>query len=72
MKIELSLDEAYARASKGLRQKMEYSITLLQKAERLALAYDNRGGISLHSAEEKTRKPYYILPSWLAYNTRDT
>ena len=72
MKIELSLDEAYARASAGLRQKMEYSITLLQKAERLALAYDSRGGISLRSAEEKTRKPYYILPSWLAYNTRDT
>ena len=72
MKIELSLDEAYARASKGLRQKMEYSITLLQKAERLALAYDSWGGISLHSAEEKTRKPYCILPSWLAYNTRDT
>lgn len=66
MKIELSLDEAYARASAELRQKMEYSITLLQKAERLALAYDSRGGISLHSAEEKTRKPYCILPSWLA------
>lgn len=47
MKVELSLDEAYARASKGLRQKMEYSITLLQKAERLALAYDSRGGYFL-------------------------
>ena len=51
---------------------MEYSVSLLQKAERLALAYDRRGGISLHSAEEKTRKPYCILPSWRAYNTRDT
>jgi hypothetical protein len=72
MKIELTLDEAYARASEGLRQKMEYSIRLLQKAERLALAYDRRGGISLHSAEEKTAKPYYTSPSWRAYNTRDT
>lgn len=51
---------------------MEYSIRLLQKAERLALAYDRRGGISLHSAEEKTRKPYCTSPSWRAYNTRDT
>ena len=43
MNIELTLDEALARASEGLRQKMEYSIRLLQKAERLALAYDQRG-----------------------------
>lgn len=43
MKIELTLDEAYARASFGLRQKMQYSIRLLQKAERLALAYDAGG-----------------------------
>ena len=47
MKIELTLDEAYARASGRLRQKMEYSIRLLQKAERLALAYDSRGGYYL-------------------------
>ena len=47
MKIDLSLNEAYARASSGLRQKMEYSIRLLRKAERLALAYDSRGGYYL-------------------------
>lgn len=47
MNIELTLDEALARASEGLRQKMEYSIRLLQKAERLALAYDRRGGYYL-------------------------
>ena len=45
MKIELTLDEAYARAGERLRKKMEYSIRLLQKAERLALAYDQRGGV---------------------------
>lgn len=43
MKIGLTIEKAYARASFGLRQKMEYSIRLLQKAERLALAYDNDG-----------------------------
>lgn len=47
MKIQLTLEQAYARASEGLRQKMEYSVNLLQKAERLALAYDRRGGYFL-------------------------
>lgn len=47
MKIELTINEAYARASEGLRQKMQYSILLLQKAEQLALAYDSRGGYYL-------------------------
>ncbi len=72
MKIDLSLEQAYARASSGLRKKMEYSIRLLQKAERLALAYDSRGGITLLSAEEKTRRPCCILPSWRVYDTRGT
>ena len=45
MKIDITLEEAYARASKGLRMKMEHSINLLQRAEKLALAYDNRGGV---------------------------
>ena len=43
MKIGLTIEEAMARASAGLREKMEYSIRLLQKAESLALAYDNGG-----------------------------
>lgn len=72
MKIDITLEEAYARASKGLRRKMEYSINLLQRAEKLALAYDNRGGISLLSAEEKTVRPSIILHSWLVYASRDT
>jgi hypothetical protein len=72
MKIELTLDEALARASEGLRQKMEYSIRLLQKAERLALAYDQRGGTTLLSAEEKTVRPSIILHSWPVYASRDT
>ena len=72
MKIDITLEEAYARASKGLRKKMEYSINLLQRAEKLALAYDNRGGISLLSAEEKTVRPSIILHSWPVYASRDT
>ena len=72
MKIDLSLDEALARASARLRQKMEYSVRLLQKAERLALAYDCRGGITLLSAEEKTLRPCCISHSWRVYDTRGT
>lgn len=72
MKIDITLEEAYARASKGLRRKMEYSINLLQRAEKLALAYDNRGGISSLSAEEKTVRPSIILHSWPVYASRDT
>lgn len=72
MKIELTLEEAYARASSGLRQKMEYSISLLQKAERLALAYDARGGITSHSAAARTRRLCSILPNWRVYNMKGT
>jgi len=72
MNIELTLDEALARASNRLRQKMEYSIRLLQKAERLALAYDRRGGTTLLSAEERTLRPSCILPNWRVYDTRGT
>ena len=72
MKIELTLDEALARASNGLRRKMEYSVRLLQKAERLALAYDTRGGTTLLSAEERTRRPCCISPNWRVYDTRGT
>ena len=41
----MTLAQAYGRASKRLRRKMEYSISLLRKAEKLALAYDTRGGV---------------------------
>ncbi len=72
MKIGLTIEEAYARAGKGLRKKMEYSIRLLQKAERLAQAYDSRGGITLRSAEGRTRRPCCTSPSWRVYDTRGT
>lgn len=73
MKINITLAQAYGRASKRLRRKMEYSISLLRKAEKLALAYDTRGGgITLLSAEAKTVRRSSILHSWPAYNSRDT
>lgn len=72
MKINITLAQAYGRASKRLRRKMEYSITLLRKAEKLALAYDTGGGITLLSAEAKTVRRSSILHSWPAYNSRDT
>lgn len=72
MQLNITLKEAYGRASNRLRRKMEYSIHLLRKAEKLALAYDTRGGITLLSAEAKTVRHSFISHSWLAYNSRDT
>ena len=72
MNIALTLDEAYARASSGLRQKMAYSVSLLRKAERLALAYDSRGGITLPSAEERTPRRCSTSPSSRASGSEGT
>ena len=47
MQLNITLKEAYGRASNRLRRKMEYSIHLLRKAEKLALVYDTRGGYYL-------------------------
>ena len=47
MKIDVTIEEAYSRASLRLRKKMEHSIALLQKAERLALMYDPQDGYFL-------------------------
>ena len=62
MKIELTLNEAYARASEELRRKMQYSIYLLQKAERLALAYDCRGGTSQNPIRNGGSAGFQIAP----------
>lgn len=61
MKVEITLKEAYARASKGLRHKMAYSIRLLQKAEKLALAYDSRGGYYLAFSGGKDSQALYHI-----------
>lgn len=43
MKLAIALDEALARATPRLREKMEHTINLLRKAERLALKYSPDG-----------------------------
>ena len=57
MIVNVTLEEAYARASAVLRRKMEYSVNLLRKAERLALAYDSRGGGVLPCFLRRQRLP---------------
>lgn len=44
MQVELSLDEALRRARPSLAKKIEYSVNLLRKAEKIALAYDRTDG----------------------------
>lgn len=61
MNIDITIEEAYARASEGLRKKMEYSISLLQRAEKLALAYDNRGGYFLAFSGGKDSQTLYHI-----------
>ena len=39
MKTNVTLEQALSRASKRLREKIMYSVELLRKAEKLALAY---------------------------------
>lgn len=59
------MEQALEKASRRLREKMIYSVNLLQKAESLALAY---GGvildITLLSAQEKTVRHSITLLSW--------
>lgn len=47
MKTNITLEEAMERATGRLRRKMEYSISLLRKAERIARSYDKENGFYL-------------------------
>lgn len=47
MKIETTLEEALERAPLPLRRKMEHSVELLRKAEKLAMNYDRENGYFL-------------------------
>lgn len=60
MKIDITLEEALGRATPGLRRKMEYSVELLRKAERLALAYDRRGYYLAFSGGKDSQCLYHI------------
>lgn len=65
MRTNITLEQALQKASRGLREKIIYSVNLLQKAESLALAY---GGVILvitsHLAQERTVRHSITLQSW--------
>ena len=62
MKTNITLEQALARASKGLQKKMMYSVDLLRKAERLALSYGggNNGYYLAFSAGKDSQALYHI------------
>lgn len=63
MKTNITLEEALSKASKGLQKKMVYSIELLRKAERIALAYSvdgNNGYYLAFSAGKDSQALYHI------------
>lgn len=61
MKIVITLEEALTRASQGLRRKIEYSVDLLRKAERLATTYDKENGYYLAFSGGKDSQALYHL-----------
>ena len=62
MKTNITLEQALSKASKGLQKKMMYSIDLLRKAEKLALAYGggNNGYYLAFSAGKDSQALYHI------------
>lgn len=64
MRTNITLEQALQKASRGLQEKIIYSVNLLQKAENLALAYGGGVGTILHLAQEKTPKHSITLQSW--------
>ena len=63
MKTNVTLEQALAKASKRLQKKMMYSIELLRKAERIALAYSvggNNGYYLAFSAGKDSQALYHI------------
>ena len=63
MKTNVTLEQALEKASNGLQKKMMYSIELLKKAERLALAYSvdgNNGYYLAFSAGKDSQALYHI------------
>ncbi len=65
MKTNVTLEQALSRASKRLKEKIIYSVELLRKAEKLALAY---GGvimdITLPLVQERTVRHSIMLQNW--------
>ena len=61
MKTNVTLEQALAKASKRLQDKMMYSIDLLKKAERLALAYGGDNGYYLAFSGGKDSQALYHI-----------
>jgi len=59
--IDITLNEAYSRASNRLKKKMEHSVDLLRKAERLALTYDPDEGYYLAFSGGKDSQALYHI-----------
>ena len=58
MKTAITLEEALSRSRPGLRYRIEQSVALLRKAEKLALMYDNGGGIILLCLLARIVRPF--------------
>ena len=61
MKTNVTLEQALAKASKRLQEEMMYSIDLLKKAERLALAYCGGNGYYLAFSGGKDSQALYHI-----------
>lgn len=61
MKSNVTLAEALVRASRPLAKKIEYSVNLLRKAEKLALAYDPADGFYLAFSGGKDSQALYHI-----------
>lgn len=61
MNVDITIEEAMQRASVRLRNKMAYSIGLLQKGERIALSYDRSGGYYLAFSGGKDSQALYHI-----------
>jgi phosphoadenosine phosphosulfate reductase len=61
MELNITLEEAYAKASPGLRKKMQHSIELVRKAEKIALMYDAENGFwTAFSGGKDSQAVYHI------------
>lgn len=60
-KNNTTLEEALFRASKPLARKIEYSLNLIRKAEKIALSYDNEGGYFLAFSGGKDSQVLYHI-----------
>ena len=60
MKTNVTYDDALSKARPGLRYRIEQSVALLRKAERLALMYDNGGYFLAFSGGKDSQALYHI------------